>query len=168
MRTYTHAALSYLAAGRISDRSSAAWAAAGAALPDLPALAGSAWLLLKSRRFSRSAFYGEVCGRRRFGLPDAALHSTVVPTAPALALAAWGPRGRSTRHVTAFLLGWAGHLVTDFATHGSDARPPLWPLSRWRFESPVSYRERGRYGLLFTLIEHAALLAFAYRALRRR
>jgi hypothetical protein len=59
-------------------------------------------------------------------------------------------------------------VASDVLTHGSDARPPLWPLSRWRFESPVSYRERDRHGLPFTVVEHAVLLALGYAAFRWR
>lgn len=171
VRTYTHAILSYEISRRISGRRAAAWACAGAVLPDVPALAGSAWLLLKSRRLSRDAFYGEVCGRQRFGVPDAALHSAaVLAVAFALVLASRlaGRDEPVETGVKAFLLGWAGHVLADLATHGSDARPPLWPLSDWRFESPVSYRERDRHSLAFTLAEHGALLALLYSALWRR
>jgi hypothetical protein len=171
VRTYTHAILSYEISRRISGRSGAAWASAGAVLPDVPALAGSAGLLLRSRHLSREAFYGEVCGRRRFGLPDAALHSAAILTVPFTLVLASRSAGRSApkriREVE-FLLGWAGHVLADFATHGSDARPPLWPLSSQRFESPVSYRERDRHGLSFTLVEHGALAAVLLAVFRRR
>ena len=118
-------------------------------------------------RLSRQEFLEEVCGRNTFRRPDAALHSTL-PVAVALVLYALLGVKRHDRlkAAFAFLLGWAGHVVTDALTHGSDARLLLWPLSRWRFESPVSYRERGRYGRLFTLTEHAVLLAVAARMLR--
>jgi len=85
----------------------------------------------------------------------------VLPAATALVL--YGTVGaryrRSGGALPALLLGWAGHVATDTLTHGSDARPLLWPLSSYRFHSPVSYRERERYALPFTLVEHAALLA---------
>lgn len=164
MRTYTHVLLSYLVAARISDGRGAAWAAAGAALPDVPALAGAAWLLLRRGRLAREEFHGEVCGRRRFGAPDAALHSVAVLAAVAGAQTAAGTddgRGK------VFLLGWAGHAAADLLTHGADARPPMWPLSRWRFASPVSYRERDRHGAAFTAIEHAALAALVTREATR-
>lgn len=162
VRTYTHAALSYAISARLSNEKDASWAAAGAALPDIPALAGSVWLFLRHGRFSRLAFYGEVCDTRRFGHPDAALHSALVLAVPALALATLRLDGRPTPRDLSFLLGWAGHVASDTLTHGSDARPLLWPLSRWRFESPVSYRERDRHGIAFTLVEHAVLLALFY------
>jgi hypothetical protein len=171
VRTYTHAIVSCLISARLSGRRNAAWASAGAFAPDVPALAGSAWLLLKSRRLSREAFYGEVCGRRHFRIPDAALHSAAVLAVPGALVLASRLAGRAApgeTRATAFLLGWAGHVASDVLTHGSDARPPLWPLSGWRFESPVSYRELDRHGLAFTLAEHGVLLALLYGALRRR
>lgn len=171
VRTYTHAILSYEISRRISDRRRAAWVSAGAVLPDVPALAGSAWLLVRSRRLSRDAFHGEVCGRRRFGLPDAALHSAAVLAVPGAILLASRLAGRSAPKRICemeFLLGWSGHVLADFATHGTDARPLLWPLSSRRFESPVSYRERERHGLAFTLAEHGALIAVLCSVFRRR
>jgi hypothetical protein len=171
VRTYTHAILSYEISRRISGRRAAVWVSAGAVLPDVPALAGSAGLLLRSRRFSRDAFHGEVCGRRRFGLPDAALHSAaVLAVAGALLLASQSASRSTPKRIRGaeFVLGWAGHVLADLATHGSDARPPLWPLSSRRFESPVSYRERDRHGLAFTLAEHGAVIAVLRAVFRRR
>lgn len=31
------------------------------------------------------------------------------------------------------------HLITDAVLHAGDGRPHFWPLSRWVFDSPVSY-----------------------------
>ena len=161
VRTYSHALLTWAAARRARLSRPATWAALGATLPDLPVLAGAAWLTARRLgRFSRPDLDAEVCARGLFRAPDAALHSAL-PAAAALVLydisAAKQPSTNDA--LPAFLLGWAGHVATDFLTHGSDARPLLWPLSSYRFHSPVSYRERERYALPFTLAEHAALLA---------
>ncbi|HEV2744950.1 MAG TPA: metal-dependent hydrolase, partial [Rubrobacter sp.] len=121
-------------------------ASLGAVLPDLPAIAGAAWLAARRLKgFSRREFETEVCGRRVFAGPDAALHSI-----PPVAMAALGACSLLSREKTrtvllSFLLGWAGHVATDALTHGSDARPLLWPVSGYRFESPISYRERDRH-----------------------
>ena len=166
MRTYTHAILSYYAVRHHAVRRGtcklAAISAAGATLPDLPAIAGSAWLLARRGRFARDEFYGEVCGRRRFGGPDAALHSAVVLTAALPVALLFGGSGAS------FWSGWAGHVAADFLTHGADARPALWPISQRRFESPLSYSERERYGAAFTVVEHGVALALVWSAARRR
>ncbi|MDN5697402.1 MAG: hypothetical protein L0G70_05425 [Rubrobacter sp.] len=155
MRTYTHALVSYHVARRVSGKLVAASVTAGAAMPDLPALTGSAWLLARRGSFEREAFHGEVCARSRFRRPDAAPSITAECSAALpVALAA----GR---------LGWAGHGAADLLTHGSDARPVLWPVSRRRFESPVSYSERDRHGAAFTIVEHGALLALLWSGASR-
>lgn len=167
MRTYSHALLTFAIVRHCGpkDTSFAAWAALGASVPDLPAGIGIAWLRARHRRHSRQDFLKEVCGRSVFRKPDAALHSTL-PVTIALALYAVPGIKKPGNPLHAFLLGWAGHVAVDALTHGSDARPLLWPLSRWRFESPVSYRERERYGKPFTLVEHASLLIVAALMLR--
>lgn len=134
----------------------------------MPALVSSTWLVLRRRRFSREEFYDGVCGKLMFATPDAALHSVPVLALPALTLAAWRLEYRRGERDLSLLLGWAGHVAADILTHGSDAHPPLWPVLRWRFESPISYRERGRHGRAFTVFEHAALLALAGEALWSR
>lgn len=162
MRTYTHALVSYHAARRLSGDPLAAVAAAGSTLPDLPALAGSAWLLARRGCFSREEFHGEVCARSGFGKPDAALHSAAILGAALPVALAAGRRGLS------LWSGWAGHVAVDLLTHGADARPVLWPISQRRFESPVSYRERERYGAAFTVVEHGVALALVWAVARRR
>ena len=163
MRTYSHALLTWAAARRArpSKPAQATWAALGATLPDLPVLTGAAWLATRRPgRFSRAELDAEVCARDLFRHPDAALHSAL-PVAVALAVygVARARRRGGGGALPALLLGWAGHVAADALTHGSDARPLLWPLSSYRFRSPVSYRERERYALPFTLAEHAAVLA---------
>lgn len=51
------------------------------------------------------------------------------------------------------------HAILDFATHSSDARAQLRPLTDWVFTSPVSYWERDRYSEIVTGIEIVALVA---------
>jgi hypothetical protein len=175
MRTYSHALLTWAAVRTTARRAGstervpAAWGALGATIPDLPAGLGAAWLWTRRRAYSRAEFEADVCARDLFRRPDAALHSAVPLTVALVLYALSGARDRAEgRAVAALLIGWAGHVATDALTHGTDARPTLWPLSKRRFESPVSYRERDRYALPFTLIEHAATLAAVLRLLRAR
>ena len=164
MRTYSHAILTFTALRRLGTPAATA-AALGAVLPDLPAIAGAAWLAAnRLGRFSRKEFETEVCGRRVFAGPDAALHSVLPVAMAALGASFFLGRGETRPALLPFLLGWAGHVATDALTHGSDARPLLWPVSGYRFESPISYRERDRHALPFTVAEHAAVLAAAYEA----
>lgn len=171
MRTYSHAALTWTAA-RLADPSEAgvaAWAAVGATLPDLPATAGAAWLGLRRCSLDRTGFREEVCAKRSFSTPDAALHSAL--PAGALLLAFWtsGSSDSSLRRsLSAFLIGWVGHVLADALTHAEDARPVLWPVSGRRFRSPVSYWDRSHHARAFTMVEHGALLILAARAISRR
>lgn len=157
-------------------------AALGATLPDIPMALGAAWLWTKKRRFPRPDFDIEVCGRSRFREPDAALHSALATASAMLVEHALRGKPSHGNHpspafpfrasdnlhgdapadfASAFLLGWAGHVFVDFLTHGKDARPVLWPFSKWKFESPISYRDNERHGTAFTIFEHAAVFGAA-------
>ncbi len=160
MRTYTHALLT-LATARHLNLCSPVWATAGSILPDLPASLGAAWLWARRGFFDREQFRQQVCAKSAFRVPDTAFHSAVPVAALALYVLSGAGGHSMNRPLTALLLGWAGHVAADTLTHGEDARPPLWPLSGWRFGSPVSYWEERRRARLFTLGEHAAVLAAA-------
>ena len=171
VRTYSHALLTWAAARRVgpSDSDAARRAAVGAMLPDLPAVAGAAWLFARRRRlFGRREFCEEACEKGPFGGPDVALHSAL-PVAALLALyVAPEVRRHDTRGtLLAFLLGWVGHVLADALTHAEDARPILWPLSRRRFEGPISYWDRAHHAHPFALFEHATLLLVAVWLLSR-
>lgn len=168
MRTYSHAILTRAAFRHRGERPATA-ATLGATLPDLPALIGTAWLAAtRPKRLSREGFESDVCGRSLFAHPDAALHAALPVSAALTLYAVSGARGWDPDGILlAFLLGWAGHVVSDALTHGTDARPILWPLSNHRFQSPVSYRERDRHAVPFALAEHAATLAVVRRAFTR-
>jgi len=52
------------------------------------------------------------------------------------------------------------HLVCDFALHNDDARVHFWPLSTWRFESPLSYWDSNHHARFVAPIE-AVITAIA-------
>ncbi len=171
VRTYSHVALT-LAAARLSAPSEvgvAVGGASGAVFPDLPALAGAAWLGSRRHRLNRSALCEEVCTKRSFAGPDAALHSVLPVGASLLILWTLGSKELSLRKpLLTFLIGWAGHVLTDALTHAEDARPILWPISEWRLRSPISYWDRSRYARNFTLAEHGTLLLLVAWAISRQ
>lgn len=45
------------------------------------------------------------------------------------------------------------HLLSDFALHNDDARIHFWPLSHWRFESPLSYWDSNHHAQWVAPIE---------------
>jgi len=58
------------------------------------------------------------------------------------------------------------HTITDFPLHHNDGHAHFWPLSRWIFESPVSYWDPLHYGRQWTVIElilAGALIMYLWR-----
>ena len=55
------------------------------------------------------------------------------------------------------------HLISDFALHNDDARAHFWPLTSWRFESPLSYWDSRHHAGIVAPIEGAiTALALIY------
>ncbi|MEO9612081.1 MAG: hypothetical protein ABJG86_09030 [Nitratireductor sp.] len=95
--------------------------------------------------------------RSRTGQPPAPSPAPDSETAGAAAL------------VFAFSASALLHSLIDFLTHRADAHMHLWPLSDWRFRSPVSYWDPDYYGNWFGLFEAAlgvALIVVLFRRYR--
>jgi hypothetical protein len=164
MHTYSHAIYTWAVAhfARQEASNAAVAGAAGAALPDLPTLSKASRLLWSRRNtitkkefLKAMEYFEEPSGRL-----DLTLHS-LVPVGSLLVLyKALGLKDRDPHGALLFfLLGWAGHNLLDLPTHAEDARPPFWPLSKWRWKSPISYWDRKFYALPCLVLEHAAILA---------
>ena len=50
------------------------------------------------------------------------------------------------------------HAVADFFTHNDDAHMQLWPLTRWKFISPVSYYDPAHYGGIVSILEFVLMI----------
>jgi len=50
------------------------------------------------------------------------------------------------------------HAVLDFFVHNDDAYRHFWPLSDWKFTSPVSYWDPVHFGTLFGLIDFVVVI----------
>lgn len=59
------------------------------------------------------------------------------------------------------------HLVFDFPLHNHDARMHFWPISDWKFISPISYWEGSRGGDWVGMIEVTIVAILAVYLLRR-
>lgn len=59
------------------------------------------------------------------------------------------------------------HAVIDLPLHHDDGHRHLWPLTSWRFDSPISYWDPARYGGWVTMAE-IVLVAIATVVLWRR
>lgn len=51
------------------------------------------------------------------------------------------------------------HLVCDFGLHHDDARAHFWPLSTWKFESPLSYWDSNHHSFYVVPVEGIATAA---------
>jgi hypothetical protein len=59
------------------------------------------------------------------------------------------------------------HSAIDFLCHREDAHMHFWPVTNWKFMSPVSYYDSAHYGRWFSLFEAALGLALSIVLLRR-
>lgn len=51
------------------------------------------------------------------------------------------------------------HIVVDFCVHTADAYQHFWPLTDWRFMSPISYWNRAEYGRYVGLFDTILVLS---------
>lgn len=175
MHTYSHAVFTWAVARyfKREESQAALWGAVGSALPDLPVLGKAAYLLWYHRDSMTKEEFLEAMEyfKEPSGKVDLTLHS-LAPVGGLLVLyKALGLKDEdSKKALLYFLLGWIGHNLVDIPMHAEDARPPFWPLARWRFKSPVSYWDRDFYALPCLLVEHGAILAltlsFLYQSYR--
>lgn len=54
------------------------------------------------------------------------------------------------------------HLVCDLPLHHDDAHRHFLPLTNWRYESPLSYRDPRHFGLIFIWVELAFAIASCF------
>lgn len=59
------------------------------------------------------------------------------------------------------------HLALDFPLHNDDARMHFWPLTDWKFISPISYWEGARGGDIVNAIELALVAVLTVCLFRR-
>jgi membrane-bound metal-dependent hydrolase YbcI (DUF457 family) len=59
------------------------------------------------------------------------------------------------------------HCCIDFLVHREDAHMSLWPVTRWKFMSPVSYYDPAHFGRWFSLFEAALGLILSVVLLQR-
>jgi hypothetical protein len=86
---------------------------------------------------------------------------------PLLAVAgvlAWRIRAAGWLAVVASM---ALHSTTDLLLHHDDAHAHLFPLSAWRFRSPLSYWDPAHHGRLFAVAELVFVTAGAAALMRR-
>jgi hypothetical protein len=127
----------------------------GAILPDLPYCV---FFVAAAVERGPRAFADLALWRSIWGNPVVlGLHS-FLPWGVALLLLISTRAWRRSPALAAFVAGWGSHVVIDMLTHRSDGYPIFWPLSAYRFPTPVSYWERAYHGRAFSLVCDGGIL----------
>lgn len=160
MNTPAHLIFGLAAFGRPGQAGVTAAALIGAALPDLSLYALVAWE--QARGTSAQVIFDQLYFSDAW-MAVFAVDNSLVLWGAVLALALWLGRGWAVALAGAALL----HIALDLPLHGADARPHFWPISDWRFHSPVSYWDPAHHGTLVGAVEIAACLALTVLIWRR-
>lgn len=155
MRTFSHVVIALAAGNRVKRRSLLAFAASSA-LPDLPLLTLTGVSLLSSPSWTEGMTRMHDAYETSpvwIGLYNAP-HSLVVLSVTALVTALLKP-SPPKKLLLWGLAGAALHTIIDIFTHAGDGPRFLYPLSRLRFQSPVSYWDPAYFGRAFTIFEYS-------------
>ncbi len=74
-------------------------------------------------------------------------------SAPLYALLLLGARLFRLPLLAVFAAAALLHLMLDFPVHHDDAHPHFWPITDWRFNSPLSYWDHNHFGDIVSLLE---------------
>ncbi|MEL6700083.1 MAG: cobalamin biosynthesis protein CobQ, partial [Pseudomonadota bacterium] len=81
----------------------------------------------------------------------------------ACAVAVWARSAWAVALTGAALL----HIALDFPFHAEDARMHFWPITDWKFISPISYWDTSQGGAVFGVIEMVLVVALTIYLIAR-
>ena len=154
MNTPAHLIFGLTAFGAPDRRAVTAAVLAGAVLPDLSLYVLSIWHL-QVLGTSPEVVFGQLYYSEGWQAIFRIDNSFVI----------WGLGfGLAVMARSPVFIGFCGagllHLALDFPLHNDDARAHFWPVTNWKFISPVSYWDPRHYGNVMGVIEvSAAFLA---------
>lgn len=157
MNTQSHVIIGAALFGRgIPKR---AWiAAAGSILPDVPMIL--IVLVLKLSGMPAQVIFDEMYWENWWQISNGLAHSFLLWGGLALLavfmrerLANSAQRIERWSLILVFALSGLLHAAIDFICHREDAHMSFWPLTRWKFVSPISYYDSNHYGTAFSLFE---------------
>ncbi len=161
LQTPTHALIALAVAGKPGERSINTATILGSLMPDVTLFVLFAW-----DRF--------VLGDTPQHIFDVAFFSArwqnalaFTNSAPLFLVALGLGLGMRLPLLTVFSIGALTHVGADFLTHNDDAYRHLWPLTDWRFNSPVSYWDPNHYGRIAAPLEAVMALGLSVMLWRR-
>jgi membrane-bound metal-dependent hydrolase YbcI (DUF457 family) len=165
MNTQSHVIMGAVLMGR--GVSAKAWAGAlGGLIPDVPMIA--IVIALKISGIPDQVIFGSLYWQNWWQTTNAIGHNFWLWSG--LVITGLVMRDRTSASAAAFdrwtlVALFSGsallHSVIDFLCHREDAHMSLWPLTRWKFMSPVSYYDPAHYGMWFALFEASLCLLLA-------
>ena len=160
MQTQTHLLLASVALGRDKAPGEQSALLAGALLPDLSIFVLAAWAMLAG--IDGATLWSVTYWAEPWQSASAVSNSVFVWGLIALA-------GRLTRRRWLCVLGLAAllHVAFDLPVHADDAHRHFWPVSDFRFASPVSYWDPAHHGRIVSVIEAAGGVALCVLLWRR-
>ncbi|MEO0465284.1 MAG: hypothetical protein AAF216_01980 [Pseudomonadota bacterium] len=129
------------------------WIILGALLPDLWIFVFFAWAG-GVQGLPGETIWNETYWREPWQTIGAAFNSLPLATL----IVAAGLAAKRT-WLTVFGLAMTSHIALDLPLHGDDAHRHFWPLTDWRFISPVSYWDPAANGRWGNLIELGVVIA---------
>ncbi len=171
MHTQTHVIMGAALFGRSNPKR--AWIGAlGGITPDLPMLITVA--VLKTMGIPDPVIFGFLYWQEPWQIANAIGHSFWLWGGMFLLALALRERISATAAaidrcslVMVFAASALLHTLVDFLLHREDAHMSFWPVTRWKFVSPVSYWDGAHYGHYFSLFEAVLGLALAILLFRR-
>ena len=161
MNSPAHAIASLLILGREDRPETALPLAVGALLPDAPIVVFYAYQKLWRGR-PESWIWSEGYYLESWqGFFD--LFNSLPLVLIGLLVARW----RAAPRLTAFFASMVLHVFGDLPLHHDDGHRHLYPLSDWRYESPVSYWDPQHHGLIVAPLEALLVIVGGVLLLRR-
>ena len=162
MQTPTHVLIAAAAFARPGGGAINAAALAGGFLPD--AFLFAAWGWSKIAGVSEEAFWSQ-----HYWTDDIQLGQAISNSFPLFGALLAASLVFIWRAASIFAGAGLIHLVCDFALHAKDAHRHFWPVSDWRFQSPLSYWDPVHFGVYVGLAEATlgcALIVLVFRRFR--
>lgn len=152
MNTPGHAVLNLAVLGEGEDEARDVAVVVGALVPDLPMVLFYAWARLGAGLPER-----QIWGEAYFD-PGWQAFFDVFNSAPLVLVLLWVAHRRSMPRTRVF--GWSMmlHFALDLPLHGNDAHRHFFPLSDFRFESPLSYWDPEYFGGVVGSLEIALVV----------